>query len=326
MTPREKLIVGNIQTTFEQAREMLLQNKIKKLPLVDAENNIVGLITSADIRHLVNYPLANIDENGQLIVGGSIGVRGDYLERAEALVKAGADVLVIDIAHGHADIMFEVIKNVRAKCPDVQLIAGNIATVDAARELCEAGVDALKVGIGPGATCITRIVTGCGIPQLTAVMNCAEVAQKYGVPVIADGGIQTSGDIVKAIGAGADTVMLGGMLAGTEESPGVVMKRNDKKYKIYRGSASFSVSHRRKNLNLEKKDLSEVVPEGVESIIPYKGAVNEIIGQLVGGLKSGMIYTNSLSIAELQQNVEFVQITAAGIRESGHHDLGSTVL
>jgi IMP dehydrogenase len=284
------------------------------------------LITSADIRNLIDYPLANIDEQGQLMVGGSIGVRGDYLERAEALVKAGADVLVIDIAHGHSDIMFEVIKNVRARCGDVQLIAGNIATAEAAKDLCEAGVDAIKIGIGPGATCITRIVTGCGIPQLTAVMNCAEMAQKYGVPVVADGGIQSSGDIVKAIGAGADTVMMGGMLAGTEESPGVTMKRGDKKYKIYRGSASFSVSHRRKNLNLEKKDLNEVVPEGVESIISFKGPANEIIGQMIGGLKSGMSYTNSLTIAELQKNTEFVQITASGWRESGHHDLGQTVL
>ncbi len=326
MTPREKLVTGNIDTTFEQAKEMLQRNKIEKLPLVNTDDIIVGLITSADIQNLFDYPLANIDSHGQLIVGGSIGVRGDYLERAQALIEAGVDVLVIDIAHGHSEIMSEAIRNVREKCGEVQLIAGNIATAEATKDLCEAGVDAVKVGIGPGATCITRLVTGCGVPQLTAVMNCSEVAAKYGVPVIADGGVQTSGDIVKAIGAGADTIMIGGLLAGTAESPGVTMKRGDKRYKIYRGSASFSVSHRRKNLNLEKKDLSEVVPEGVESIIPFKGPAGEIIGQLVGGLKSGMSYTNSITIPELQKNVEFVRITAAGMRESGPHDLGQTVL
>ena len=327
MTPREKLITGNIKTTFDQAKQTLHENKIEKLPLVDEQNKIVGLITSADIQHLVNYPHANIDSKGRLIVGGSIGVHGDYLERAEALIKAGADVLVIDIAHGHSEIMLNAIKNVRTKLGDkVQLIAGNIATAAATKDLCEAGVDAIKVGVGPGATCITRLITGCGVPQLTAVMEAVEVAKQYNIPVIADGGIQTSGDIVKAIGGGADCVMIGGLMAGTEESPGIVMKRGDKKYKIYRGSASFSVSHRRKTINLEKKDLNEVVPEGVESIIPFKGSAREIIGQLVGGIKSGMSYTNSLTIPELQKNVQFVQITSAGVRESGHHDLGSTVL
>ncbi len=326
MTPRNKLIVGNMQTTFEQAQNTLRENKIEKLPLVDEQNIIQGLITSADIQHLIDYPLANVDIHGRLIVGGSIGVHGDFLERAEALIKAGADVLVIDIAHGHSDIMFNAIKSCRQKLGDIQLIAGNIATAEAAKDMCEAGVDAIKVGVGPGATCITRLVTGCGVPQLSAVMEAAEVAKKYGVPVIADGGVQTSGDIVKAIGGGADTVMIGGLLAGTEESPGIIMKRGDKKYKIYRGSASFSVSHRRKTLDLEKKDLNEVVPEGVESIIPYKGSACEIVGQLIGGLKSGMSYTNAVTISDLQKNVEFVQMTSAGVRESGPHDLGNTIL
>jgi len=321
MTPREKLVVGNKDTTFEEAKEKMNQYKIEKLPLVDENDVVVGLITADDIKNTINYPLANIDEKGQLIVGASIGVHGDYLDRAEAVVNAGADVLVIDIAHGHSDMMFNAIMKVREKCPGAQIVVGNIATAAAARELCEAGADALKVGIGPGTICITRLVTGCGMPQLTAVMEVSEVAKKYGVPVIADGGVQKSGDIVKAIGAGADSVMLGGMLAGTKESPGVVMNRGDKKYKVCRGSASFAIAQRRKMVSQENKNLSEVVPEGVESVVPYKGPVAEIVGQLIGGLKSGMSYTNSRAIAELQNNVDFVQITSAGMRESGPHDI-----
>lgn len=326
MTPREKLIVSGANTTFEEAKEKMMRHKIEKLPLVDENNMIVGLITSDDIKNLIDYPLANIDRDGRLMVGGAVGVKGDYLERAKALIAAGADMLVIDIAHGHSEIMFNVIRQVRESCDNIQLIAGNIATAEAAQELCEAGVDAIKVGVGPGTTCITRLITGCGIPQLTAVMAVAEVAKKYDVPVIADGGIQKSGDIVKALGGGADSVMIGGLLAGTTESPGVIMIRGDKKYKVCRGSASFAVAQRRKIINLERKELSEVVPEGVESIVPYKGPAEELITQLVGGLKSGMSYTNSRTIAELQMNTKFVQITSAGLYESGPHDLGHEVI
>ncbi|MEK7644350.1 MAG: IMP dehydrogenase [Patescibacteria group bacterium] len=321
MTHREKLVVGHAHTTFKEAKEIFAKNKIGKMPLVDEENHIVGLITSDDLQNIIQYPLANCDSSGQLIVGASVGVHGDFIERAEALVRAGVDVLVIDIAHGHSEHMFKAIAAIREHCGAIQIIAGNIATAQAAKDLCEAGADALKVGVGPGTTCITRLVTGCGVPQLTAVMEVARVAKEYGVPVIADGGIQKSGDIVKAIGAGADTVMLGGMLAGTEESPGVVMKRGDKKFKVCRGSASFSVSYKRKNINLEKKDLNDVVPEGVESLVPYKGPVIDIVSQLIGGLKSGMSYTNSHTIVELQNNVNFVRITNAGARESGPHDI-----
>lgn len=321
MTPRGELIVGHPHTTFEEAKTILSKNKIEKLPLVDDDNHVIGLITSDDIRNIAQYPLANLDERGRLVVGASIGVHGDFVERAEALTQAGADVLVIDIAHGHSDHMIEAIRAIREACGNVQIIAGNIATASAAKDLCEAGADALKVGVGPGAACITRLVTGCGVPQLTAVMECARVAKQYGVPIIADGGIQKSGDIVKAIGAGAETVMVGSVLSGTDESPGVVMKRGDKKYKVYRGSASFSVSYKRKSINLEKKDLNDVVPEGVESLIPYKGPVIDIISQFIGGLKSGMSYTNSHTIAELQTNVEFVRLTNNGSRESGPHDI-----
>src|SRR3989344_9478233 len=255
------------------------------------------------------------------MVGGSVGVHGDFVERAQALTQAGADVIVIDIAHGHPDMMFNAIMRLRAACPNAQLVAGNIATAAAAHELCEAGVDAIKVGVGPGTTCITRLVTGCGVPQLTAVLECADMAKKYGVPVIADGGVQKSGDIVKALGDGADTVMVGGMFAGIHESPGVIMSRGDRKFKVCRGSASFAVAQRRQNIKQERKDLSEVVAEVVESLVPYKGYLREMIGQLVGGLKSGMSYVNAHTIAELQQNVEFIRVTNAGWKESGPHDL-----
>lgn len=321
MTPREKLIVGNTDTTFEQAKQLFSLHKIEKLPLVDTEDKIVGLITSDDIKHIIEYPLANRDQEGHLIVGASVGVHGDFIERAQELVNAGVDVLVIDIAHGHSDLMFKALEKLRDAVGDTELIAGNIATAQAAKELCEAGVKGLKVGVGPGSICITRIVTGCGMPQLSAVMEVAKVAKNYGVPVIADGGIQKSGDIVKAIGAGADSVMLGSMFAGTTESPGVVMTKGDKKYKICRGSASFTQAHKRAELAQEQKNLKEVVPEGVESIVPFKGSVEDIIIQMVGGLKSGMSYTNSRSILELQRNAEFVRVSNAGLKESGTHDV-----
>lgn len=321
MTPREKLVVGHAHTTFEDAKATLAKNKIEKLPLVDEQDHIIGIITTDDIKHRFNYPLANIDEHGQLIVGGSVGVHGDFVERAQELEKAGADFLVIDIAHGHSDMMFNAINKIKDACPGMQLIAGNIATAVAAKELCEAGVDAVKVGVGPGTTCITRLVTGCGVPQLTAVMECAEEAQKYGVPVIADGGLQKSGDIVKAIGGGADTILSGSLFAGTYESPGALMTRDGRQYKVSRGSASFAVAQRRQKIKQENKDMSEVVPEGVEAFTPYKGMLKEVFTQLVGGLKSGMSYTNSHTIAELQKNVEFVRITNAGAKESGPHDL-----
>jgi len=321
MTPREKLIVGNPYTSFEEARDIMMKHKIEKLPLVDEENGVVGLITGDDLRHRIEFPNANIDDKGQLLVGGSIGVKGDYIDRARALVDAGVDVLVIDIAHGHSELMLNAIKEVRAACGNVPLIAGNIATAQAAKDLCQVGVDALKVGVGPGTICITRKVTGCGVPQLSAVMNVAHVAKQYGVPVIADGGIQKSGDIVKAIGAGADTVMLGGMLAGTHESPGVIMNRGGKKFKVCRGSASFAIAQRRKKVGQEKKDLTDVTPEGVEAVVPYKGYLRETISQLVGGIRSGMSYTNSRTIAELKEQCDFVRISPAGFRESGAHDL-----
>lgn len=322
MTPREKLIVGNINTSFEEAKKIFAKYKIEKLPIVNNEDKIIGLITSDDLKFKIEYPNASIDKNGRLLVGASVGVHGDYLERAEKLIEAGADVLVIDIAHGHSDIMFDAIKNLRNKLgEEVQLIAGNVATAQGAKDLCEAGINAIKVGIGPGSICITRLVAGCGIPQLTAIMETSKIAKEYGVPIIADGGIQTSGDITKAIGAGADTVMLGSMFAGTLESPGVIMTKGDKKFKICRGSASFTVANDRKKIKQEKKKDSDIVPEGVESIVAFKGTVIDILNQMVGGLKSGMSYTDSHTISELQKNTDFVRITNAGRQESGPHDV-----
>ncbi len=321
MTPRMRLIVGTNTTSLEEARHIFIREKVEKLPLVDTEDRVIGLITSRDLEHHINYPHANRDPRGRLVVGGSVGVHGDYLERAQALIQAGVDVLVIDIAHGHSDIMFRAIEKLRAVCGDTELIAGNVATAQAAYDLCEAGVDAIKVGIGPGSTCITRIVTGCGMPQLTAVMETAKIAKRYNIPVIADGGIQKPGDLVKAIGAGADTVMIGGLFAGVHESPGVIMSRDGKKYKIYRGSASFAVAQRRKAIHQEGKDLGAVVAEGVESVVPYKGPIEELLREFIGGLKSGMSYTDSHTIEELQHNVSFIRITHAGLRESGPHDI-----
>lgn len=321
MKPRQKLVVGNENTGMDEAIQKFSEFKVEKLPLVNKNNEIIGLIAAEDIFKKGEYPLANLDSHGHLIVGASIGVKGDYLERADELLMAGVDVLVVDIAHGHSVLMFKAIKNLRDKFGDIQIIAGNIASAQAAKDLCEIGVDGLKVGVGPGTICITRLVTGCGVPQLSAVMESARIAMKYGVPVIADGGIQKSGDIVKAIGAGADCVMLGGSLAGTAESPGTVMARGDRKYKVCRGSASFAIAQRRKTVNQENKNLNEIVPEGVESVVPFKGPIAEMIGQFVGGLKSGMSYTNSKTIAELKENCQFVRITAGGQRESGAHDL-----
>lgn len=321
MTPREKLITGNPYTTFAEAKKIFAEHKIEKLPLVDDNDHVVGLITGDDMKCIIDYPHANRDESGKLIVGAAVGVHGDYIERAQELVKAGVDVLVIDIAHGHSDIMFNAISKLRDAVGNTQIIAGNIATPKAAHELCEAGVDAIKVGVGPGTICITRLVTGCGVPQLTAVLGAVKIAKKYGVPIIADGGIQKSGDIVKALGAGADTVMMGGKFAGTDESPGVVMTRGDKKFKICRGSASFTVANARKKIKQEKERKLEVAPEGVESIVPYKGPVADIVNQLVAGVRSGMSYVNAHSIAELQKNVEFIRISSAGRQESGVHDV-----
>jgi IMP dehydrogenase len=321
MTPRERLITAPAGTPVEEAKQILHRHRIEKLPLVDGEGRLVGLITSRDIQSRLRYPQATKDERGRLRVGAAIGVRGDYLERAEALAAEGVDVLVIDVAHGHSDLAFQALAAVRARCPDVPVVAGNVATADGTRELIERGADGVKVGVGPGSTCTTRLVTGAGVPQLTAVLECAAAAAPAGVPVIADGGIRGSGDLVKALAAGAHTAMLGNLLAGTEESPGATISRGGRQYKIYRGMASLWTSAERRGMRQEDELLSEIVPEGIEATVPYRGHVAGVLGQLIGGLRSGMSYCGATTLAELQAHARFVRVTEAGVREGMPHDV-----
>jgi len=318
MTPREKLIVGSPDISVADAKKLLLEHRIEKLPLVHEDGTIAGLITSKDIYIKAEYPHASVDSYGRLLVGAAIGVNDDYLDRAAALIKAGVDVLVIDIAHGDSSLAVDALKQIKALFPNVDVIAGNVATAEGTRRLIEAGADAVKVGVGPGSICITRIVTGCGFPQLSAVIDCAREADKYNIPIIADGGIKQSGDVTKAIAAGASTIMLGSILAGTDESPGIPFTKNGKKFKIVRGMASFVTNWNRKD---KKGNKTDYVPEGVEAMKPYKGPVAETINQLLGGLRSGMSYCGVITLEELRGNGDFVEITGAGMRESGAHDV-----
>ena len=325
MTPRERLVTAPEGTDAEQARALLDQHKIEKLPLVTPDGHIAGLITSKDLLQTNRFGNASSDRKGRLLVGAAIGVVGDYLERAQALWRAGADVLVIDIAHGHAEHVINAVHKLKGAHAAGELIAGNVATAEGTRDLIAEGVDAVKVGVGPGSICTTRIVTGFGVPQLTAVLECAEEAATSGTPIIADGGIKASGDITKALAAGASTVMIGNMLAGTRESPGYIVTRNGQRYKISRGMASLSATIGRREREQPEtagdEGFNEVVPEGVEAVVPYRGEVADIVYQLVGGLRSGMSYCGVRTIPELQEHAEFVQITGAGMRESLPHDV-----
>lgn len=321
MTPREKLIVGSPDISLETAQALMVKHHIEKLPLIHPDGTVAGLITAKDIYTKTEYPRASVDTKDRLLVGAAIGVKEDALARASALIQAGVDVLVIDIAHGHCDLAIETIKKVKAHFPTIEIIAGNVATAEGTRALIEAGADAIKVGIGPGSICTTRIVTGCGYPQLSAVINCAREAKKYNVPVIADGGIKYSGDVVKAIAAGASTVMLGSLLAGTDESPGKPFIKNGKKYKMICGMASFSANTERK----DKQQSDSYVPEGVEAFKLYKGSTQETINQLLGGLWSGMSYCGVTTLEELCGNGTFIQISSASIRESHPHDVEQLV-
>ena len=318
MTPREKLIVGNKDTDIDNAKELLDKYRIEKLPLVDKSNNVIGLITSKDIMSRTSNK-ATLDINGQLIVGAAIGVK-DYIDRADALIKAGADFLVIDIAHGHSELAINALKTIKSKF-DVEVIVGNVATADGAKELIENGADGIKIGVGPGSICITRIVTGSGVPQLTAILDCVSVAKKYGVPCIADGGIRNSGDITKALAAGASTVMLGSLLAGTDESPGEILIKDGKRVKIIRGMAGYGANMSKQEKENIRSDIFDIVPEGVEGLVQYKGPTKDIIKQLSGGLKSGISYCGAHSIKGMQDNSEFMKITGSGMRESKSHDI-----
>src|SRR5919107_1920903 len=320
------VITAKVGTTTEQAKEILHKNKMEKLPILDEEKKIIGLITGKDILKMEKYPNASKDKKGRLLVGAAVGVKGDYLERTEALLNNGADVIVVDIAHGHSDNAINTIKLIKKAFPSCELIAGNVATGRGTEDLIKAGVDAVKVGVGSGSICITRIVTGSGVPQLTAIIDSVKIAKKYDVPVISDGGTRTSGDVTKALAAGSSSVMIGSMFGGTDESPGKTLVKNGKKYKMYRGMASFSASLGRKyrenaETNADNDDLNDYVPEGVEAMVPYKGSVIEIIRQLVGGTRSGLSYCGARTISDIHENAEFIKITPAGYIESQPHDV-----
>lgn len=325
MTPKERLVTAPSGTTFAKAIEILKKHKIEKLPLVNKEGKITGLITRKDLLKAHEYPYALKDTKGRLRVGAAIGVKGDYWERVQAMVSAGVDVIVVDIAHGHADHSIETVKRLKKTYPQLEVIAGNVATSSGTLDLIKAGADAIKVGVGPGSMCTTRIVTGCGVPQLTAIFAAVKAAKKYQIPIIADGGIRYSGDIVKALASGASSVMIGGLFGGTEESPGMTIIRNGRKYKVSRGMASLGANMSKKIEEGQTKSLDfglgEYVAEGVEAIVPYRGNVSEIIHQLVGGVRSGMSYCGAKNIIELQAKAQFIQITSVGLKESFPHDV-----
>lgn len=328
MTPRERLVVAPQGISLEEARKLLSQRRLEKLPLVDSEGRLAGLITAKDLIREGPFSRATRDEKGRLRVAAAVGVVGDFLERARALVSAGADALVIDIAHGDSALMLSAIKQLRDLVGDVPLVAGNVATAEGTQRLIEAGADAVKVGVGPGSMCITRQVAGVGVPQFTAVLESARVAHRYDVPVIADGGIRYSGDVAKAIGAGASTVMLGNLLAGTDESPGVVITRNGQKLKVARGMASKEAALDRALRNDPTKGWAvweeaeaDVAAEGIQAPVPYRGAAWEVLQQLLAGLRSGMSYCNASTIQEMWKNARFVRQTTAGMKEGGPHDV-----
>ena len=321
---KDNLVLAPEGTTLEQAQEILRKHKIEKLPLVNSDNVLTGLITIKDIEKATKYPNSAKDSRGRLICGAAIGVTADCLERASALLAAGADFLVLDSAHGHSQGIINKVYEVKKAFPDAQLIAGNIATGEAARELIEAGADAIKVGIGPGSICTTRIVAGIGVPQITAICDAAEVADKYGIPVIADGGLKYSGDIVKAIAAGASSVMIGSMFAGCEESPGAEELYQGRRFKVYRGMGSISAMQSGSKDRYFQQGNKKLVPEGVEGRVPYKGVLTDTIYQLMGGLRSGMGYCGAATIEALRENGQFVRITGAGLRESHPHDINIT--
>lgn len=331
MTPRPEMITGHPDITPAQARALLHEHRLEKLPIVDTQGQLVGLITAQDVVKRQQHSQATKDAKGRLCVGAAIGVKPSDLKRAERLLAAGADLLVLDIAHGHAEHCLQMIKALRQEFPEAQVVAGNVATGDGARELAEAGADAVKVGIGPGSICTTRIVTGFGVPQLTAIMDSRAGLQAAGLatPLIADGGIKTSGDLVKALAAGADTVMIGSLFAGCEEAPGAPVIRDGQKVKVVRGMASLGAAIGRRQAESSNDESAEspadwdkVVPEGVEAVVPYRGNVAEILYQLVGGLRSGLSYGGARTISELQEKAEFIEISAAGVRESHSHDVG----
>jgi IMP dehydrogenase len=327
MTGIKDMVTAPPGISLDEAERILHKQKLEKLPLIDKDGKLRGLITSRDMLSLEEYPNASKDKKGRLMVGAAIGVKAGYLERAGELHEAGADVLVLDVAHAHSDITLDAVRNIKKSVPNAELIVGNVATKEGTEDLIAAGADAVKVGIGSGSICITRIVTGAGVPQLTAIIDCTKVADQKGVPIIADGGIRKSGDITKAIAAGASTVMVGSLLAGTEESPGMTVMREGRKFKLVRGMASVAASYDRSARESEQADedaavdLLDYVPEGVEAFVAYKGNASELISQLVGGLRSGMSYCGATEISQFRGKGNFVRISPAGLKESYPHDV-----
>ena len=326
MTPVDKLVMASIGITLMEAKKILHENKVEKLPITDGNGRIEGVITIKDINSVVEYPNATRDERGRLMAGAAVGTGEDSKKRARALAGAGVDVIVVDTAHGHSKGVLDMVRWLKSRWPDLQVVGGNVATREGTLALIEAGADAVKVGIGPGSICTTRVVAGVGVPQLTAVEECAEAAAEKGVPIIADGGIRYSGDLVKALAAGASTVMLGSIFAGTEESPGEALIYEGRKYKTYRGMGSISAMEKGSSDRYFQSGTpaEKLVPEGVEGMIPYKGGAGDIVYQLCGGIRSGMGYCGASTLTGLRQNARFIQITSAGKSESHPHDIRIT--
>lgn len=318
---KEKLVTANTDISMDEALEIMKKYKIEKLPLVDEDFMLSGLITIKDIEKSIEHPNSAKDESGRLLAAAAVGVTQDMMDRVRALVKAKVDVIVVDTAHGHSSGVIEAVKKIKSEYPDLQVIAGNIATGEAALDLIKAGADAIKVGIGPGSICTTRVVTGIGVPQITAIMNCAKVAKEYGIPVIADGGIKYSGDITKAIACGADIVMIGSLFAGTNESPGEEELYEGRRFKVYRGMGSMGAMNAGSKDRYFQEGAKKLVPEGVEGRVPYRGPLGDVAYQLMGGLRAGMGYVGAANIKELQKKAKFIKITGAGLIENHPHDI-----
>ncbi len=318
---KENLVTAREGIDLVEAQAILKKHKIEKLPIVDDEGHLKGLITIKDIEKKIQYPNSAKDAHGRLLCGAAVGIGSDLIERVTALVKANVDVVVLDSAHGHSKGVMNAVTRIKEVYPELQVIAGNVATAEATEDLIKAGADCVKVGIGPGSICTTRVVAGIGVPQLTAVMDCAEVASKYNIPIIADGGIKYSGDIVKALAGGASVCMMGSMFAGTEESPGETVLYQGRSYKTYRGMGSIAAMEKGSKDRYFQSDAKKLVPEGVEGMVPYKGKVEDIIFQMIGGIRSGLGYCGSATIVDLQEKAQFVKITAASLKESHPHDI-----
>lgn len=324
---REHLVTAPVGTTLDQAKKILQQHRIEKLPVVDQQGLLRGLITIKDIEKAEAYPQATKDSKGRLVVGAAVGVGADSLERVDALVASGVDIICIDTAHGHSKNVVQMVKTVRSKYKDVIIVAGNVVTSEGTEDLIKAGADVVKVGVGPGSICTTRVVAGVGVPQISAVMKCAGIAKKHGKTIIADGGVKYSGDITKALALGANTVMIGNLLAGAEESPGETILYQGRTYKMYRGMGSLGAMEKGSKDRygqMDTHDVDKLVPEGIEGKVPYKGNASGIVHQLIGGLKSGMGYIGARNIEELQSKAKFVQITGQGLKESHVHDVSIT--